>query len=84
MRTHGVSPQCSALQVLGARETEIAAVCGESDGMRSDFSQRDSEVIERLRSAARAREAITCVRFRRLFFGYFLWTSKESSESKGK
>ncbi len=55
MRSHGVSPQCSALQVLGARETQIAAVCGESDGMPSDFSQRDSEVIERLRSAARAR-----------------------------
>jgi hypothetical protein len=72
------------MQVLCGKEHEIAAVCEESDGVRSDFSQRESEGTEGLKSAAREREAITCVRFRRLFFGYFLWTSKESNKSKGE
>jgi hypothetical protein len=68
------------MHVLHGTRTEIADVCGESDGARSDFSQGENEHTGWLKSVASGREAITCVRFRRLFFGYFLWTSKESNK----
>ncbi len=82
MRIHGVSPQCFPVQIYARGKPKSRLMREGSDGVRFDFSQRESEGIKGLKSAARAREAITCVRFRRLFFGYFLWTSKESNKSK--
>jgi hypothetical protein len=80
MKTVGASPQCYAMQVSRGWETEIAAGAGGSDDVCFDFSQRESERIEGLKSMAGAGKAITCVRFRRLFFGYFLWTIKETNK----
>jgi hypothetical protein len=54
-------------------------VCGGSDGVRFDFSPRENKGREWLKSVANVREAITRVRFWRRFFGYFLWTGKESN-----
>jgi hypothetical protein len=71
------------MHALREMRTEIEAVCEGSDGVRSDFSRRENEGTGWLKSVAMAREAITSVRFRRLFFGYFLWTSKESNKNIG-